>query len=229
MRSVVVVFPASMCAMIPMFRTLSIATGRSAIFSATFISLIPEVTESLVALSHPMGLFLSLHGAARVLGRVEDLERELLGHALAAALAGEAHDPAPGEGQAAVGPDLDRDLVGGAAHAPRLDLEQRGGVAHGRLEHLERLLLRLLGGARKRVVHDLFGRRPLAAAHDDVDELGDRLRLVDRVGRDDTLDRTVPARHQAAALLFSRLAPYLDRAFFRFLVPAVSSVPRMMW
>ena len=38
MRSVVVVFPASMCAMIPMFRTFSIATGRSAIFNAKLIS-----------------------------------------------------------------------------------------------------------------------------------------------------------------------------------------------
>src|ERR1051326_7502729 len=108
MRSVVVVFPASMCAMIPMFRTLSIATGRSAIFSATFISLIPEVAERIVAFSHPMGFFLSLHRTAGVLSRVEDLERELLGHALAAALTREADDPAAGQGQTAVGPDLDR-------------------------------------------------------------------------------------------------------------------------
>jgi hypothetical protein len=28
---------------------------------------------------------------------------------------------------------------------------------------------------------------------------------------------------------FSRLAPYLERPCFRFLVPAVSSVPLMMW
>src|SRR5262249_10956453 len=208
--SVVVVLPASMCAMIPMFRTLSIATGRSAIFSATFISLIPEVAEGLVAFSHPMGLFLPLDRPARVLRRVADLERDLLGHALAAPLAGEAHDPATGERQPPVGTDLDRNLVRRATDAARLHLEQRRRVSHGRLENLERLLLGLLRGARQRVVDDLLRGRPLAAAHDHVDELGDRLRLVHRVGRDDTLDRAVTTRHQAAALVFSRLAPYLD-------------------
>src|SRR5712692_3145037 len=125
--------------------------------------------------------------------------------------------------------DLERDLVGGAADAARLHLQQRSGIAKRRLEHLERLLLGLLAGARKRVVDHLLGGRTLAPAHDHVHELGDRLRLVDRVGRDDTLDWTAATRHQAAALLFSRLAPYLERAFLRFLVPAVSRVPRMMW
>src|SRR5216683_341194 len=219
-----------MCAMIPMFRTLSITTGRSCIFSAKLISLsVPEVGESLVAFRHPMGFFLPLDGPARVLGRVEQLERELLRHALPAPLPRETDDPAAGERQATLRPDLDRYLVGGAAHAARLDLQQRGGVAQRRLEHLERLLLRLLAGARKRVVDDLLGSRTLATAHDHVHELGNRLRLVNRVGRDDTLDWAAAARHQAAALLFSRLAPYFERAFLRFLVPAVSSVPRMMW
>src|SRR5207247_10052807 len=125
--------------------------------------------------------------------------------------------------------DLDRHLVGGAADPPRLDLAQRRGVAQREVEHLERLLLRLLGGAAERVVDDLFGGLALAPAHDHVDELGDRLGLVHGGGRDDTLDGTVAARHQAAALPFSRFAPYFDRAFLRFLVPAVSSVPRMMW
>src|SRR5215470_20164063 len=141
MRSVVVVLPASMCAMIPMFRVLSIATGRSAILSATFISLIPEMTEGLVAFSHSMGLFLPLHRTARVLAGVEDLERELLGHAPAATLAGEAHDPPAGKRQPPVGPDLDRHLVGRAANAARLDFQERSRVAERSLENLEGLLL----------------------------------------------------------------------------------------
>src|SRR5689334_15190192 len=108
MRSVVVVFPASMCAMIPMFRVFSIETGRSAIFSAKLISLstgsggppheicdfagtpglllpsvpvycssVSKVRESLVAFGHPVGLFLSLHGAASVLGRVQQFKCQL--------------------------------------------------------------------------------------------------------------------------------------------------------
>src|SRR5581483_5820504 len=199
MRSVVVVLPASMCAMIPMFRVFSIETGRSAIFNATFISLVPEVAESLVALGHPVGFFLALHRATGVLGGVENLERQLLGHTLPAPLAGKPNDPAPRQGQPAIRPDLDR------------------------------LLVRLLARALQRVVHDPLRGRPLPAAHHYVDELRDGLGLVDGVGRDDTLDRSVSTRHQAAALPFSRLAPYFERAFLRFLVPAVSRVPRMMW
>src|SRR5712692_7095177 len=230
MRSVVVVLPASMWAMIPMFRTLSIATGRSVTLRATLISLlVPEVRKSLVAFRHPVGFFLALDGPTRVLRGVEDLERQLLRHALAAALAGEAHDPAPRQGQPALGPDLDRDLVRGAADTAGLDLEQRGGVAQRGVEDLDRLLLRLLAGSGQGVVDHPLGGRTLAVAHDHVHELGDRLRLVDGIGRDDTLDRTAATRHQAAALPFSRLAPYFERAFLRFLVPAVSRVPRMMW
>src|SRR5438309_2403982 len=218
-----------MCAMIPIFRTLSMATGRSCIFSATFISLVPEVRESFVAFGHPVGLLFALHRTAGVLRSVKNFEGELLAHTLPATLARETDEPAPGERQPALRPDLDRHLVGGAADPPRLDLQQRGRIPESLVENLERLFLGLSRGARQRVVDDLFGRRALAAAHDDVHELGDRFRLVYRVGRDDTLDRTVAARHQAAALPFSRLAPYLLRAFLRFLVPAVSSVPRMMW
>src|SRR5919108_5036898 len=217
MRSVVVVLPASMCAMIPMFRTLSIAVGRSCIFSATFISLVPEVRESLVAFGHPVSLLLALHRPTGVLRSVEDLEGELLGHTLPASLACETDDPAPGERQPALRPDLDRHLVGRATDAARLDLEQRRGVAEREVEDLERLLLRLLRRACERVVDDLFRGRTLAPAHDHVDELGDRLGLIYRVGRDYTLDGSVAARHQAAALLFSRFAPYFDRAFLRFL------------
>src|ERR1700682_2509700 len=144
-RSVVGVLPASICAMIPMFRTLSIATGRSCIFSATLISLlVPEVGESLVAFRHPVGFLFALARPPRVLGSVKQLERELLRHALPPTLASETNDPAPRERQPALRPDLDRHLVGRAADAPRLDLEQRGGVAKGQVEPLKRLLLRLL-------------------------------------------------------------------------------------
>src|SRR5437660_12165250 len=120
MRSVVVVLPASICAMIPMFRTLSIATGRSCIFSATLISLsVPEVGESLVAFRHPMGFFLALDGPARVLGGVEDLECEFLGHALPAALPRETDDPPAHSRHAGLGPARDGSLVVGAPDAAR--------------------------------------------------------------------------------------------------------------
>src|SRR6202165_3172947 len=193
-----------MCAMIPMFRTLSITTGRSCIFSATLISLlVPEVGESLVAFLHPMGFLFALARSARVLRSVKQLERELLRHALPATLASETDDPAARQGEAALRADLDRNLVGRATHPPRLDLEQRGGVPQGQVEHLERLFLGLLPGTTQGVIDDLLGGRPPALAHDDVHELGNRLRLVDRVGRDDTLDWTAATRHLGRLGLFA--------------------------
>src|ERR1700682_187985 len=187
-----------------MFRVLSIANGRSYIFHATVLSLlVPEVGESLVAFRHSVGFFLALDRSTGVLGSVKQLERELLGHALPATLASETDDPAAGEGQPALRPDLNRHLVGRATDPPRLDLEQRGGVAQGQVEHLERLLLGLLAGAAERVIDHLLHGRPLALAHDDVHELGDRLRLVDRVGRDDTLDWTAATRHLGRLCLFA--------------------------
>src|SRR4030088_985752 len=125
MRSVVVVLPASICAMIPMFRTLSIATGRSCIFSATLISLlVPEVGESLVAFRHPVGFLFALDRSTRVLGSVEQLEGELLGHALPATLASETDDPPARQGEPALRPDLDRNLICRTTDPPRLDLQQ---------------------------------------------------------------------------------------------------------
>src|SRR5215831_709045 len=136
MRSVVVVLPASMCAIIPMFRTFSIAVGRSCIFSATFISLVPEVAESFVAFGHPVGLLFALHRTAGVLRSIKNLEGELLAHTLPAPLPRETHDPPAREGQPALRPDLDRHLIGGATDAPRLDLEKWRGVAKRKVEHL---------------------------------------------------------------------------------------------
>src|ERR1700693_944451 len=108
MRSVVVVLPASMWAMIPMFRVLSIETGRSVILSAKLISLelVPEMGESLVAFCHPVGFFFALDRPTRVLGGVKDLERQLLGHALAATLTGKPNDPPAGEREPALRPSL---------------------------------------------------------------------------------------------------------------------------
>src|SRR5437763_4356168 len=98
------------------------------------------MAESLVALGHPVGLFLPLHGRADTVGGVKQLERELLGHRFPTSLASETDQPAAGEGETALGPDLDRELVGGAAHPPRLDIELGGGVADREDEDLQRLL-----------------------------------------------------------------------------------------
>src|SRR3989442_11105698 len=92
---------------------------------------------------------LALDAPACVLGRVEDLERKLLGHALPAPLPCKTHDPAAGKPQAPPPPHPDGDLGRGPAPAARHDLERRGGRAQRRLEDLARLPLVLLSRARK--------------------------------------------------------------------------------
>src|ERR1700730_29962 len=153
------------------------------------------MAEGLVALSHPMGLFLPLHGRADTVAGVKELERELLCHRFPTSLPGETDQPATGEREAALGPDLDRDLVGGAADPARLDLELRRGVPDRQVEDLEGLLLGLPGGSRQRVVDDGLSDRALAGPHHYVHELRHRIRVVDGVGRDTTLVRTVATGH----------------------------------
>src|SRR5579863_4683504 len=125
-----------MWAMIPMFRVFSSGNARAA--TATAIS-VPEVREGFVRLGHLVGVFLALDGRAHAVRGVHELAGKFLGHALAAATARVADDPAPRERLTAVVPDLDRDLVRGAADPLRLDLEDRGHVADGLVEDVQRL------------------------------------------------------------------------------------------
>src|SRR6267143_1424857 len=99
MRSVVVVLPASMWAMMPIFRVLSSEYCRSTSSSAFFLSTymrrggpgcgpplrripLPAVMrERFVGLRHLVRVFPLLHGGAAVVGGVQQLGRELLGHA----------------------------------------------------------------------------------------------------------------------------------------------------
>src|ERR1044071_6562305 len=85
MRSVVVVLPASMCAMITMLLTRS-RPARVFSWVAAFISP-PVVRERLVCLGHAVHVVLALPRAALLVRRVEDLPGELLVHALLAPLA----------------------------------------------------------------------------------------------------------------------------------------------
>src|SRR2546421_6785681 len=102
-----------MCAMIPMFRSRSnrVLLRSNCLTATAAISSeppsVPEVAESLVGLSHPVCLFLSLDRAPDVVGRVDQLIGQFLGHAPAATLPREANQPPAGQCQPAVGPDLD--------------------------------------------------------------------------------------------------------------------------
>src|SRR5512142_2357540 len=93
MRSVVVVFPASICAMMPMLRQRSNGTvlGTSSCFLAKTLKscirrsagsrLPPVVRERLVSFRHAVDVFLLLDGCAAVVGGVQQFVGELLCHA----------------------------------------------------------------------------------------------------------------------------------------------------
>src|SRR5690554_4001808 len=128
MRSVVVVLPASMCAMMPILRTLlrsvstSCATGCRPYVSGGMrgVGLPAVVRECSVGLRHLVRVLAALDRSTETVRRVEDLVRETLGHRLLTTTLRVAHEPAQREGVRAVRLDLDRDLVGRAADAAGL-------------------------------------------------------------------------------------------------------------
>src|SRR5699024_1389528 len=229
MRSVVVVLPASMCAMMPMLRTLvrsvrtSCATEK---FSSRSLrswgapvsgggsvgaghgrprpSLSPAVVrEGLVRLGHLVGVLATLHRGPEAVARVEDLVHEALGHRLLATLTGVADEPAQRERRRAAGLDLDRDLVGRTTDAAGLVLQGRLDVVQCALERLHRVGAGLLAAALEGVVDDGLGDGLLALDEDLVDQLRHQRGLVDGVDDERALRSGTLARHY----FFSFLAP----------------------
>src|SRR5579862_2772519 len=107
MRSVVVVFPASMWAMMPMFRTRSsssiLGTRVPACVCVTATSssrpsgppgLPAVVGEGLVGLRHPVHVVLAFVRATLLIGGVQNLSCQLVGHLPLAPLAREGDQPA---------------------------------------------------------------------------------------------------------------------------------------
>src|ERR1700712_1528598 len=96
MRSVVVVLPASMCAMIPMLRVLA----RSALLAIFFPSLLSSrglagwrvsrlpavVGECLVGFGHLVHVFATLDAGTEAVARVEQFVHQAVGHGLLTAL-----------------------------------------------------------------------------------------------------------------------------------------------
>src|SRR5690242_480379 len=105
MRSVVVVLPASMCAMMPMLRTLARAASAAATSNPYFLFsseplewVLPAVVrESLVGLRHLVRVLAPLDGRTKSVARVEQLVHEPLHHRLLATGPGVGHQPAQTE------------------------------------------------------------------------------------------------------------------------------------
>src|SRR5580704_1660575 len=146
MRSVDVVLPASMCAMIPMFRVSSSLKTRpmiscvaplvSVAISASLdsfyyrskdrpLQLPAIVRKGLVRFRHAVNVFLLLDGAAASIRCVNQLIRELVDHRLARALARILQQPANRQRLPPEWIHFHRNLIVRAANAPRLHF-QRG-------------------------------------------------------------------------------------------------------
>src|SRR3954463_11984957 len=145
MRSVVVVLPASMCAMIPMLRVLASWAPVAITYSSSFGSacgfrgspglppaagaggrMSPAVVrEGLVRLGHLVRVLAPLHGGTEAVARVEQLVHQALGHRLLATGPAVLDEPAKAERGAPRGTDLDRDLVGRATDTAAADLKGR--------------------------------------------------------------------------------------------------------
>src|SRR5689334_16505343 len=181
MRSVVVVLPASMCAMIPMLRVLA----SWALVSAMSLPLKPVVhgacvrraaaprgspgggspavvREGLVRLGHLVRVLAPLHCGTQTVARVEQLVHQALGHRLLAPGAAVLDQPAQAQRGAPRGAHLDRDLVGRTTDAAAADLEGRLDVVQGALERDDRVGVGLGAAALEGAVDDRLGDRALA-------------------------------------------------------------------
>src|SRR5258708_7742543 len=198
MRSVDVVFPASMCAMIPMLRVSSSLNALPMVPETAFFSparvataslttathpLPPVMRERLVRFRHAVHVFFLLHGPAARIRRIDQLIRELVHHRLAGALPRILQQPSNCQRLPAEWVHFHRNLVVRAAHAPRLHFQQRLHVLDGFLENLQRIVVGLLRHLIHRAVKHPLRRGLLAFPHHRADELLHNVAGIDRIGR----------------------------------------------
>ncbi len=139
--------------------------------------------ERLVGLRHAVDVLFLLDGRAAIVGGVEQLVGELIGHAFFASCAAVTDEPANGERGAPVGVHLHRHLIVRAAYAPRLHFQQRLAVLDGLLEELERFVAAFLLQLGHGAIKDGLRGGLLARPHHAVDELVGQRRAVHRIGR----------------------------------------------
>src|SRR5712692_10309244 len=227
MRSVDVVFPASMCAMIPILRVSSSLNTRptapAAFFSAVRFAtasatmspvFLPAIMrESLVGFGHAVHVFFFLDGPAARVGCVDQFIRELVDHGLAGTFPGILQQPANRQRLPPERVYFHRNLVVRAAHAPRLHFQHRLHVLHGLLENLQRVVITLLRHLVHGAVKHALRRGLLAFPHHRADELLDEVAVVHRiVGLCAPADDSF-AWHVSRSLLSLSLATSLLRSF----------------
>src|SRR5579872_1313432 len=218
MRSVVVVLPASMWAMMPMFLHRSNGTVLdTAFFLSSFLScslatepvksltlilffLPPIVREGLIGLGHAVNVFFLLDGRAFSVGGVQQFIAQFVDHAFFAASARVGDQPANRQRGAPVGVHFHRYLIVRPAYASGLDLEQRLGILHGLGEQLQSFVTAAFRlQARQSFVEDAFRCALLALPHHRVDEFRHQIRTVNRIGFHGSLGRMSFSWHSASS------------------------------
>src|SRR5919201_1294893 len=173
MRSVVVVLPASIWAMMPMLRTLvrSVSTSRATSFfpvpTAATSRRIGEprlaeadptspavMREGPVGLRHSVRVFALLDAGAETVAGVKQLVRQALDHGLLATLPRVVHQPAQSQCGGTTRAHLDRDLVGRATDTAAADLEGRLHVVEPALKRHHGVGTGLLPAPFQSRVHD---------------------------------------------------------------------------
>src|SRR5271155_1801505 len=163
MRSVVVVLPASMWAMMPMFlhrsngtvldtafflssfRSCSLATEPVKSVTLILLVLPPIMCEGFIGLGHAVNVFFLLDRCAFAVCGVQQFVTQFVDHALLAASARVGNQPANRQRGTPVRVDFDRHLIVGATHAAGFDLEQGLGIFDGLGEQLQSFVAATFG------------------------------------------------------------------------------------
>src|SRR5918997_3254248 len=223
MRSVVVVLPASMCAMIPFF-----LPRRSGVFLATDTAISPSLPsvmcECPVRLGHPVRVFPALYARANVILGIQDLTGQPATHRLLPARAGEADHPSEGQRVSPAWVHLDRHLIGSATDPAALYLQTRPDVLQSVVKDRDRIGAGPLLDKGEGVVNYLLGGALLAVEHHLVYELLHQHAPVDGICRYPPLRRRRTPRHLLPLSYF--FVPYFDRLCLRLETPRVSRAPR---
>src|SRR5437667_4310676 len=170
MRSVVVVLPASMWAMMPIFLQRCNGTSLATLYlpsgAQIFRSQLPPIVrERLVRFCHAVNIFLLLDRSTLTVGRVQQFICELVDHALLGASTRIGNQPADGERGTPVRIYFDRNLIVRAAHTAALHFEQRLGILDRFLEQRQRFSSAVLLKVGQGLIKDTFRRALLSLIH----------------------------------------------------------------
>ena len=153
----VVVFPASIWAMMPILRVLSKGTilgialyrekkeaDQPPPFLRIFFLNLPSImSKGAIRLRHTMSVFFFLYCGASIISRVQQFTRQLFFHGLFATIARRLDQPAHAQRNTPLWPNLYRNLIGGAAYATRSNFDRWPRILNSFLKNADGIFLGL--------------------------------------------------------------------------------------